>query len=65
MTKLPSLALAALLVGSGCEKHPASQTAPGFDETHARTQAVQDKEARTPIAINPDAPKFFPPKQAD
>jgi len=24
---------------------------------------VQDKEARTPLAINPDAPKFFPAKK--
>ena len=56
---LSSLAIAGVLLGAGCEKHSASQTVPGFQ---ARNQAAQDKEARTPLAINPDAPKFFPPK---
>ena len=56
---LSCLSIAALLIGAGCEKHSASQTVPGFQ---ARNQAAQDKEARTPLAINPDAPKFFPPK---
>jgi hypothetical protein len=59
---LSSLAIAAILIGTGCERHPASQTVPGFNEKHARIQAIQDKEARTPLTINPDAPKFFPPK---
>ncbi|MCK9588378.1 MAG: hypothetical protein WC076_01515 [Terrimicrobiaceae bacterium] len=59
---LSFLALAAILAGSGCEQHPASQTVPGDNEQQARKQALQDKEARTPITINPDAPKFFPPK---
>ena len=59
---LSSLAIATVLIGAGCEKHPDSQTVPGFQETQARKQAIQDKEARTPLAINPNAPKFFPPK---
>ena len=59
---LSCLSIAALLIGAGCEKHSASQTVPGFQELQARNQAVQDKEARTPLAINPNAPKFFPPK---
>jgi len=59
---LSRLSIAALLIGTGCEKHSASQTVPGFQELQARNQAVQDKEARTPLAINPNAPKFFPPK---
>ena len=64
MTKflLSSLAAAAILFGSGCEQHPASQTVPGFKEKNAQNQAAQDKEARTPVAIDPDAPRFFPPK---
>ena len=64
MTKplLSSLALAAVLAGTGCEQHPASQTVPGYNEKHTQNQAVQDKEARTPVTINPEAPKFFPPK---
>ena len=59
---LSSLAIAGVLLGAGCEKHSASQTVPGFQEIQARNQAVQDKEARTPLTINPNAPKFFPPK---
>ena len=64
MTKilLPSLAAASVLIGAGCERHAASQTVPGYSEKEARIQEIQEKMARTPIAINPDAPKFFPPK---
>jgi hypothetical protein len=63
MTKilLSSLAAAAVVAGSGCEQHAASQTVPGFKEANAKNQAAQDKKARTPVAINPDAPRFFPP----
>ena len=63
MTKILPPLLAAILAGTGCERHAASQTVPGFDEKHAQNQAAQDKEARTPLTINPDAPKFFPPKK--
>lgn len=59
---LSLLATAALLLGSGCEKHPAAQNVPGYQEAQARKQQLQDKEVRTPLAINPNAPKFFPPK---
>ena len=64
MTKflLSSLAAAGILLGSGCEQHPASRTVPGFKEKNAKNQAAQDQKARTPVAINPDAPRFFPPK---
>ena len=60
MTKilLPSLAAASVLIGAGCERHTASQTVPGFSE-----KEIRDKLARTPLTINPDAPKFFPPKK--
>lgn len=60
---LSSLTIAAVLIGTGCERHPASQTVPGFNEKESRNQAIQDKEARTPVTINPNAPKFFPPKK--
>ena len=65
MTKilLPSLAAASVLIGAGCERHSASQTVPGFSEKETRNQEVRDKMVRTPLAINPDAPKFFPPKK--
>ena len=59
---LSCLSIAAVLIGAGCEKHSASQTVPGFHEMQARAQAIEDKEARTPLPINPTPPKFFPPK---
>jgi hypothetical protein len=63
MTKsLLSLLAAAVVLGSGCEQHPASQTVPGFKEKNAQNQAAQDQKARTPVAIDPDAPRFFPSK---
>lgn len=51
-----------LLLGAGCEQHPASQTVPDFKEKQIQKQAVQNEEARTPVTIDPNAPKFFPPK---
>jgi len=59
---LTSLAIASVFLGPGCEKHAASQTIPGFNDKLVKAQADQDREARTPLAINPDAPKFFPQK---
>ncbi len=62
----PLLAAGILLVGfqTGCERHPASQTVPGFSEKQAKTQEELEREARTPSTINPEAPRFFPtPKQ--
>jgi len=60
---LPSLAAAALLIGAGCEQHPDSQTVPGFKENQILNQELREKMARTPVTINPDAPKFFPSKK--
>jgi hypothetical protein len=59
---LSSLAAVSVLFGTGCERHPASQTVPGFEEKQARKQEVQDEKARTPVTIDPNSPKFFPPK---
>ena len=59
---LSSLSIAAVLLGAACEKHPDSQTVSGFSEMKIKEQSLQDKEARTPLAINPNAPKFLPPK---
>ena len=59
---LSSLAAASIFLGPGCEKHPASQTVPGFNDKQVKAHAAQDREARTPLTINPDAPKFFPQK---
>jgi len=64
ITRLLSLlALAAILLGSqaGCERHPASQTVPGFKEKMAREQAALDEQAHTAPLVNPESPKFFPP----
>ena len=59
---LSSLAAASVFLGPGCEKHTASQTVPGFNDKLVKEQSEQGREARTPLTINPDAPKFFPPK---
>jgi hypothetical protein len=57
---LSTLAAAAIL--AGCERHAASQTVPGYQEKQAKAQAIAEMEARTPLPINPDPPKFFPPQ---
>ena len=54
---LSVLAFAAILTGIGCEKHTAAPTLTGFTEQQAR-------EAETPLVINPDAPRFFPPQKS-
>ena len=56
-----TLAVAVILTGAGCERHPAARTVPGFEEKQAQMNAIQEQEARTPLTINPKAPKFFPP----
>ncbi len=60
---LSLFALAAIVSGlqTGCERHPASQTVPGFKETQAREQEALDLQGRKPTSINLEAPKFFPP----
>lgn len=62
---LPLLVGTAVFVGlqTGCERHPASQTVPNYNETQARERERLELESRTPIVINPDAPKFFPEKK--
>lgn len=61
--RLSLLAAAVLLPVGGCEQHSASQTVPGFDEKLSGKQAVQEKNAATPLTISQTPPKFFPPRE--
>jgi len=62
MKPLPFLALAtAAILFSSCERHPASQTVPGYAEKQAARQAEQNRQATTPQDVNPNPPRFFPP----
>lgn len=58
---LSAIALASLFLHTGCERHSASQTVPGFDEQQADRRALQQKKASVPLTTNPEAPRFFPP----
>ena len=62
MKPLPVLAMVSVIALScGCERHPASQTVPGYAEKQAERQAEQNRQATTPQDVNPNPPRFFPP----
>lgn len=65
--KLPLTALSAaavlILAQSGCERHSATETVPGYSEKLAERQASEKSRAATPEKVNPDAPRFFPQGQ--
>ncbi len=66
MKRLPAaVAVAAVLIfmQSGCERHAAAETVPGFAEKLADKNATQETQARTPVKVNPDSPAFFPQGQ--
>ncbi len=56
-------AAALILTQSGCERHAATQTVPGFAEKLADRQAAEKNRAATPEKVNPDSPRFFPTGQ--
>lgn len=51
-----------LAVQSGCERHPASQTIPGYAEKMGEKEAEAEKQATHSEAANSQAPTYFPPK---
>jgi len=57
-----SLAAALALVFSqtGCERHSASQTVPGYAEKLAEKQARQAEQATTAETVDQAPPRFFP-----
>ena len=55
-------AFAALALHTGCERHPASQTIPGYAEKMKEKQAQVEQAAGHSEAADPNAPSYFPPK---
>lgn len=55
-------AVAALALHSGCERHPASETVPGYAEKMKEKQAQAQQAAEKNEAADPNAPSYFPPK---
>jgi len=61
MSRLCCAAAAVLVLAqSACERHPASETVPGYAEKLAQKAAAEKARATTPEPVNPDPPKFFP-----
>lgn len=64
--KLQAATLLAAVVGlalhTGCERHPASQTVPGYAEKMKEKQAQAEQAATHSEAAAPNAPSYFPPK---
>jgi hypothetical protein len=58
----PLFILLAVLAGTGCERHPASQTVPGYAEKAAAKEKKEQHDATTPEGTNPEPPSYFPPK---
>lgn len=57
-------AAAAMLVSqTGCERHPASQTVPGYAEKLAEKKARQAEQAATAETVDQAPPRFFPSGQ--
>jgi hypothetical protein len=55
-------AVAAIALHSGCERHPASETVPGYAEKMKEKQAQAQQAAKKSEAADPNAPSYFPPK---
>lgn len=49
-----------VLFQSGCERHSASQTVPGYAEKLAEKKKLQQEGATRPLKTNPNPPEFFP-----
>ncbi len=56
------VAFSFLAVQSGCERHPASQTIPGYAEKMRGKEAAAEKQATHSEAADSKAPTYFPPK---
>lgn len=56
------LLLLAVLAGTGCEMHPASQTVPGYADKVADKKKKEQHDAATPEGANPNPPSYFPPE---
>jgi hypothetical protein len=56
------VAFALVASQSGCERHPASQTVPGYAEKIDKKEAQAEKKATQSEPADPQAPNYFPPK---
>ena len=54
-----------VLIGfhTGCERHPASQTIPGYAEKMKQAEEKAGKQASQSERTDAAAPSYFPPKQ--
>lgn len=59
-----TLLVASVLVAiqSGCERHPASETVPGYAEKMSKKEEQAEKKATQSEPADPKAPTYFPPK---
>lgn len=46
----------------GCERHPASETVPGYKDHEAKKEAVEQDKMHTPVGSGSSAPSYFPSK---
>jgi hypothetical protein len=56
------VAFALVAIQSGCERHPASETVPGYAEKMEKKEAQAEKKATHSEKADPEAPSYFPPK---
>ena len=56
------VALALLALQPGCERHPASQTIPGYAEKMVKKDAEAEKQATHSEPADSQAPTYVPPK---
>lgn len=54
--------LVLVLLHSGCERHPASETIPGYAEKLAEKKKIGGEQAAKQFGTNPNPPEFFPGK---
>ena len=55
-------AFALLAINTGCERHPASETVPGYAAKMEKKQAEAGEKATHSEASDPQAPAYFPAK---
>jgi hypothetical protein len=56
------VAFALVASQSGCERHPASVTVPGYAEKMVKKEAQAEEKATHSEKADPQAPSYFPPK---
>jgi hypothetical protein len=56
------VAFALVASQSGCERHPASVTVPGYAEKMGKKEAQAEEKATHSEKADPQAPSYFPPK---